>query len=398
MFKETVIVSMARTAVGSFGGSLKSKSAVDLGIVAVKEALRRAGLNGQEVDEVVYGCVGQYGLNVFISRLVSLGAGIRQEASAQTVNRMCASGLQAIITGASLIENGDAEVVVAGGAESMSNYPYTLQDARWGMRMGMTPTAMLDSLQTALCEPTAGEKTHIAITAENIASRYGMTREELDAYALESQNRAAKAIAEGKFKEEIVPVEIKTKKETLIFDTDEHPRATSMEKLAKLRPLFKEDGLVTAGNASGVNDAGAALVLMSRRKAEELGVKPIARLVDFATAGVDPHYMGMGPVAATAKLFQKSGLGLNDIGLAELNEAFASQALACIREIGIDPDICNVNGSGISLGHPVGATGAIISIKLISEMRRRNIRYGLASLCIGGGQGMSAIYENLSQQ
>ena len=274
MFKETVIVSMARTAVGSFGGSLKSKSAVDLGIVAVKEALRRAGLNGQEVDEVVYGCVGQYGLNVFISRLVSLGAGIRQEASAQTVNRMCASGLQAIITGASLIENGDAEVVVAGGAESMSNYPYTLQDARWGMRMGMTPTALLDSLQTALCEPTAGEKTHIAITAENIASRYGMTREELDAYALESQNRAAKAIAEGKFKEEIAPVEIKTKKETLIFDTDEHPRATSMEKLAKLRPLFKEDGLVTAGNASGVNDAGAALVLMSRRKAEELGWRP----------------------------------------------------------------------------------------------------------------------------
>lgn len=395
MFKDSVIVSMARTAVGSFGGSLKSLSAVDLGVVAVKEALRRAGLTGEEVDEVVYGCVGQYGLNVFISRLVSLKSGIRESASAQTVNRMCASGLQAIVTASGLIENGDADVVVAGGAESMSNYPYTLQDARWGMRMGMGPMAMLDSLQTALCEPTAGEKQHIGITAENIAARYGLTREDLDAYALESQNRAAKAIAAGKFKDEIVPVEIKSKKETIIFDTDEHPRATSMEKLGKLRPFIKADGVVTAGNASGVNDAGAALVVMSRKKAEELGLKPVARVVDFATAGVDPHYMGMGPVASTEKLFKKTGMKLDDIGLAELNEAFASQALACIREIGIDPEITNVNGSGIALGHPIGATGAIISIKLISEMKRRKVHYGLASLCIGGGQGMSVIFENL---
>lgn len=395
MFKDPVIVSMARTAVGAFGGSLKSLSAVELGVVAVKEALKRAGLTGSEVDEVVYGCVGQYGLNVFISRLVSLQSGIRKEASAQTVNRMCASGLQAIVTACSLVENGDADVTVAGGTESMSNYPYTLQDARWGMRMGMSSVAMLDSLQTALCEPTAGEKVHIAVTAENIAAKYGLTREELDAYALESQNRAARAIAEGKFKDEIVPVQIQSKKETIVFDTDEHPRATSMEKLAKLRPLFKADGVVTAGNASGVNDAGAALVIMSREKAEALGLKPIARVVDFATAGVDPQYMGMGPVAATQKLLKKSGMKLEDFGVAELNEAFASQALACIRELGIDPAICNVNGSGISLGHPVGATGAIISIKLISEMKRRNVRYGLASLCIGGGQGMSAIFENL---
>lgn len=395
MFKDSVIVSMARTAVGGFGGSLKSLSAVDLGVVSVKEALKRANLTGEEVDEVVYGCVGQYGLNAFISRLVSLKSGIRESASAQTVNRMCASGLQAIVTASQLIESGDAEVVVAGGAESMSNYPYTLQEARWGMRMGMGSTAMLDSLQTALCEPTTGEKQHIGITAENIAAKYGLTREELDAYALESQERAAKAIAEGKFKDEIVPVEIKSRKETIVFDTDEHPRATTMEKLGKLRPFVKADGVVTAGNASGVNDAGAALVVMSRQKAEELGLKPIARVVDFATAGVDPHYMGMGPVASTKKLLKKTGMKLEDIGLAELNEAFASQALACIREIGIDPAITNVNGSGISLGHPIGATGAIISIKLISEMKRRNVRYGLASLCIGGGQGMSVIFENL---
>lgn len=395
MFQDSVIVSMARTAVGGFGGSLKSLSAVDLGVVSVKEALKRANLTGEEVDEVVYGCVGQYGLNAFISRLVSLKSGIRESASAQTVNRMCASGLQAIVTASQLIESGDAEVVVAGGAESMSNYPYTLQEARWGMRMGMGSTAMLDSLQTALCEPTTGEKQHIGITAENIAAKYGLTREELDAYALESQERAAKAIAEGKFKDEIVPVEIKSRKETIVFDTDEHPRATTMEKLGKLRPFVKADGVVTAGNASGVNDAGAALVVMSRQKAEELGLKPIARVVDFATAGVDPHYMGMGPVASTKKLLKKTGMKLEDIGLAELNEAFASQALACIREIGIDPAITNVNGSGISLGHPIGATGAIISIKLISEMKRRYVRYGLASLCIGGGQGMSVIFENL---
>ncbi|MBP3646113.1 MAG: thiolase family protein [Clostridia bacterium] len=395
MFKDSVIVSMARTAVGGFGGSLKSLSAVDLGVVSVKEALKRAGLTGDEVDEVVYGCVGQYGLNAFISRLVSLKSGIRESASAQTVNRMCASGLQAIVTASQLIENGDADVVVAGGAESMSNYPYTLQDARWGMRMGMGSTALLDSLQTALCEPTTGEKQHIGITAENIAAKYGLTREELDAYALESQERAAKAIAEGKFKDEIVPVEIKSRKETIVFDTDEHPRATTMEKLGKLRPFVKADGVVTAGNASGVNDAGAALVIMSRQKAEELGLKPIARVVDFATAGVDPQYMGMGPVASTEKLLKKTGMKLEDIGVAELNEAFASQALACIREIGIDPAITNVNGSGISLGHPIGATGAIISIKLISEMKRRGVRYGLASLCIGGGQGMSVIFENL---
>lgn len=395
MFRESVIVSMARTAVGSFGGSLRSKSAVELGTVAVKEALRRANLTGQEVDEVVYGCVGQYGLNAFISRLVGLGAGIREEASAQTVNRMCASGLQALVTASMLVEAGDAQVVVAGGAESMSNYPYTLQSARWGMRMGVDELALLDSLQTALCEPTSGEKVHIAMTAENIAARYGLSREELDAYALESQRRARSAIDAGKFKDEIASVEVRERKASFTFDTDEHPRETSMEQLARLRPLFKADGVVTAGNASGVNDAGAALVVMRRERAQALGLRPLARVVDYATAGVDPKYMGMGPVASTRKLLARTGMGLEDIGLVELNEAFAAQALACIRELGVDPARCNVNGSGISLGHPVGATGAIITIKLISEMRRRGERYGLATLCIGGGQGMSAILEAL---
>lgn len=395
MFRESVIVSMARTAVGSFGGSLRSKSAVELGTVAVKEALRRANLTGQEVDEVVYGCVGQYGLNAFISRLVGLGAGIREEASAQTVNRMCASGLQALVTASMLVEAGDAQVVVAGGAESMSNYPYTLQSARWGMRMGVDELALLDSLQTALCEPTSGEKVHIAVTAENIAARYGLSREELDAYALESQRRARSAIDAGKFKDEIASVEVRERKASFTFDTDEHPRETSMEQLARLRPLFKADGVVTAGNASGVNDAGAALVVMRRERAQELGLRPLARVVDYATAGVDPKYMGMGPVASTRKLLARTGMQLEDIGLVELNEAFAAQALACIRELGVDPARCNVNGSGISLGHPVGATGAIITIKLISEMRRRGERYGLATLCIGGGQGMSAILEAL---
>lgn len=395
MFRESVIVSMARTAVGSFGGSLRSKSAVELGTVAVKEALCRANLTGQEVDEVVYGCVGQYGLNAFISRLVGLGAGIREEASAQTVNRMCASGLQALVTASMLVEAGDAQVVVAGGAESMSNYPYTLQSARWGMRMGVDELALLDSLQTALCEPTSGEKVHIAVTAENIAARYGLSREELDAYALESQRRARSATDAGKFKDEIVPVEVRERKASFTFDIDEHPRETSMEQLARLRPLFKADGVVTAGNASGVNDAGAALVVMRRERAQELGLRPLARVVDYATAGVDPKYMGMGPVASTRKLLARTGMRLEDIGLVELNEAFAAQALACIRELGVDPARCNVNGSGISLGHPVGATGAIITIKLISEMRRRGERYGLATLCIGGGQGMSAILEAL---
>ncbi len=393
MFRKSVIVSMARTPIGTFGGSLKSKTAIELGAIAAKAALNRSHVPAEMVDEVVFGCVGQHGLNAFLSRLVGLNAGVPETSSAQTVNRMCASGLQAIVTASQLIETGDAEVTLAGGAESMSNYPYTLQDARWGMRMGVGETAMLDSLTTALCEPTSGEKVHIAITAENIALKYGLTREELDAYALEGQRRAKAAIANGLFKDEIVPVEMKNKGEITLFDTDEHPRETSLEKLLKLKPFAKSDGVVTAGNASGINDGAAALMIVSRDKASELNVKPIARVVDFACAGVDPKFMGLGPVDSTRKLMKKTGLSLSDIGLVELNEAFAAQAVGCIKELGLDPNIVNVNGSGIALGHPIGATGAIISIKLISEMHRRHVRHGLATLCIGGGQGMSVVFE-----
>lgn len=389
MFKNAVIVSAARTAVGKFGGSLKDVSTIDLATITVKAAIQRAHIDANKVEELILGCVGQYGLNPFLARVVELKAGCSIESSGQTVNRLCASGLQAIVTAAACIDHGDNDVVVAGGSENMSSYPYSLSGARWGMKMGNG--SLTDDLLTALIEPMSGVP--IGITAENIAAKYGLTRQELDEYAFESQKRAANAIAAGKFKEEIVPVEIKSKKETVLFDTDEHPRLTSLDKMLSLRPAFKQDGVVTAGNASGINDASAALVLMSEKKAYELGCKPIARVVDYAVAGVDPAYMGLGPIASTRKLVEKSGIELKDIGLVELNEAFAAQALACIRELGLDPEIVNVNGSGISLGHPLGATGAIISIKLINEMHRRNVKYGVSTLCIGGGQGMSALFE-----
>ncbi len=389
-----VIVSAARTPIGSFGGSLKSLSAIELGTIAVKAAVSRLGIGEEAIDEIVFGCVGQYGRNAFISRLVGLEAGLPNNTPALTVNRMCASGLQAIVTAAEQIQLGNAEVTVAGGAESMSNYPYMLRDARWGMRMGVGELALEDSLTTALCEPTTGEQTHIAVTAENIAQAYSLTREELDAYALESQRRAKAAIDAGYFKDEIVPVEIKSRRETILFDTDEHPRESTLEKLAKLKPFAKKDGVVTAGNAAGINDGAAALVLMSADKADALGYKPLARVVGSAAVGVDPKLMGMGPVAATRKLLEKTGIKLSQVGLIELNEAFASQSVACIRALGLDPEIVNVNGSGISLGHPIGATGAIITVKLLSEMMRRGVRYGIATLCIGGGQGMSVLFEN----
>lgn len=395
MFRKTVIVSAVRTAVGDFGGSLKDMDAIRLGAIVGREALNRAGLTGDEVDEAVFGCVGQYGLNAFLARMVALQSGVRKEASAQTVNRLCASGLQAIVTGAMLIENGDADIVLAGGAESMSNYPYLLRGARWGMRMGIADGMVEDALTTALCEPCAGPKQHICITAENIAKRYGYTREQVDAYALESQRRAKKALAEGTFQSQIVPVEVQRKRESFIFSVDEHPRETSMEKLAALKPLLGIGGVVTAGNASGVNDGAAAVVLMSEARAKSLSVKPLARIVDFATAGVDPAFMGLGPIAATQALMRKTGLKMQDFDIVELNEAFAPQAMACIQSLELDPERVNPNGSGISLGHPIGATGAIISVKLFSEMRCCHARYGLATLCIGGGQGMSVAFESL---
>ena len=386
-----VIVSGARTAVGTFGGSLKDFEATDLGGIAIRNAVERAGIKPEDVDEVVMGCVGQAAENAFMARVSSIKAGIPYEATALTVNRLCSSGLQAIYTAAQEIDNGFCDIAVAGGAESMSNIPYYLRKARFGYRMGHGEFE--DGLITALSDPITRD--HMGITAENIAAKYNITREDQDEYAVMSQTRAARARAEGKFADEIIPVEVKVnKKETKIFAEDEHIREnSSVEKLAKLRPAFKEGGTVTAGNASGINDAGAAVVLMKESEAKKRGIRPIVRVVTAAAAGVDPAYMGLGPIPACRKLFEKTGLTKDDIGLFELNEAFASQSLACIRELGLDIEKVNVNGSGISMGHPIGATGAIITIKLMNEMVRRNERYGVATLCIGGGQGLAVLFE-----
>lgn len=391
MKENIVIVSGARTGIGSFGGSLKGLEATDLGGIAIKEALKRAHVAPEDVDEVVMGCVGQAAENAFMARVSSIKAGIPYEATALTVNRLCSSGLQAIVTAAMEIDNGFCEIAVAGGGESMNNIPYYLRKARTGYRMGHAE--LEDGLVTALSDPITRD--HMGITAENIAERHHITREEQDAYALMSQQRAMKARDEGKFKDEIIPVEVKiNKKETKIFDTDEHIRDnTTLEKLSSLRPAFKKDGTVTAGNASGINDCGAAVVLMKEEEAKRRGRKPIVRIVDAAAAGVDPAYMGMGPVPAVRKLLKKRGLSVEDIGLFELNEAFASQTLACIRELGLDIEKVNVNGSGISMGHPIGATGCIITIKLMNEMVRRQTKYGIATLCIGGGQGLAVLFE-----
>lgn len=391
MRDDIVIVSGARTAVGSFAGSLKGLEATDLGGIAIKAAYERAGLKPEDIDEVVMGCVGQAAENAFMARVSSIKAGIPYEATALTVNRLCSSGLQAIVTAAMEIDEGFAEIVAAGGAESMTNIPFYLRKARFGYRMGHGEFE--DGLITALSDPITRD--HMGITAENIAEKYGLTREEQDRYAYESQMKATEAKKAGKFKDEIIPVEVKVnKKETKIFDEDEYIRENStMEALGKLRPAFKANGTVTAGNASGINDCGAAVIVMKADKAKELGKKPIVRIVDAAVAGVDPAYMGLGPIPAVKKLWEKTGVSDNEIGLYELNEAFAAQSLACIRDLGIDPAKVNVNGSGISIGHPIGATGCMITIKLMNEMVRRKERYGVATLCIGGGQGLAVLFE-----
>lgn len=391
MREEIVLVSGARTAVGSFGGSLKQFETSDLGAMAVKEAVLRAGLKPEDIDEVVMGCVGQFAENAFMARLCSLKAGIPVEAGALTVNRLCSSGLQAIVTAAMEIDNGFAEIAAAGGAESMSNLPYYVRKARFGYRMGHGE--LEDGLITALSDPMTRD--HMGITAENIAAKFNITREDQDTYAYGSQMKAAAAKREGRFKEEIIPVEVKvSKKETKIFAEDEFIREDStLEKLAKLRPAFKKDGTVTAGNASGINDCGAAVIVMKAAEAAKRGIKPIVRIVDAAVAGVDPAYMGLGPIPAVKKLWEKTGIKDEQIGLYELNEAFAAQALACIRELKLNPDKVNVNGSGISIGHPIGATGCMITIKLMNEMVRRHENYGVATLCIGGGQGLAVLFE-----
>lgn len=422
-----VIVGAARTPVGRFGGSLKDLAAYELGSIAIKGLLKKIGIAPKptpesiefypeklergridlesaydydgielEIDEVIMGNVLQAAQGQNPARQAAIFAGIPKEIPACTVNKVCASGLKAIALAYHSIMAGDAKAVIAGGMESMSNAPYGLPKARWGYRMSVTAKDELLDLMVydGLWEKFYGY--HMGITAENIAERYGITREEQDQLAYESHMRAVRAIDEGKFAQEIVPVGVKQKKGTVIVDTDEHPRRdTSLEKLAKLPPVFKKDGTVTAGNASGVNDGAAAVLVMDEKYAKEAGLEPKVRIKAVASAGIDPAYMGLGPIPAIRKVLKKAGLEIKDIGLIELNEAFAAQALACIKELKLDLEKTNVNGSGISLGHPIGCTGARITTTLIYEMERRGVDYGLASLCIGGGQGMAMVVERV---
>ena len=392
--KEVVIVGAARTPIGSFGGSLKNVPARTLGAVAIKAAVERAGIKPEMVDEVIMGCVLQGGLGQNVSRQMSLDAGIPIEVPTMTINKVCGSGLRAVELAAQIIKAGDADIVVAGGAENMSMAGYAVPSARWGARMNNTQ--MVDMMvNDGLWE--AFNNYHMGMTAENIVEQWGLTREELDEFALASQQKAEAAIKAGKFKDEIVPVEIPQRKgDPIVFDTDEHPKfGSTIEKLAKLKPAFKRDGgIVTAANASGINDSGAALVVMSKEKADELGLKPLCSIKGYASAGVDPKIMGIGPVPSSKKALEKAGLAIEDMDLIEANEAFAAQSVAVGKDLGIDPEKLNVNGGAIALGHPIGASGARILITLIYEMQKRaDAKYGLATLCIGGGMGTAMVVE-----
>ena len=391
--REVVIVSAARTPMGSFGGSLKGIPTRKLGAIAIKEAVKRAGITGEQVDEVIMGAVLQGGLGQNVARQMTLDAGLPIETPAMTINKVCGSGLRAVELAAHIIKAGDADIVVAGGAENMSATAYAMPAARWGARMNNTQ--MVDMMvNDGLWDAFNGY--HMGITAENVAEQWGITREELDEFSVISQNRAEAAIKAGKFKDEIVPVEIPQKKgDPIIFDTDEFPKfGTTIDKVAKLKPAFKKDGIVTAANASGINDAGAAVVVMAKEKAEELGIKPLVTIKSYASAGVDPSIMGVGPVPASEKALKKAGLTIKDIDLVEANEAFAAQSLAVRKDLGLDPEKTNVNGGAIALGHPIGASGCRILISLIYEMLRRDdAKTGLATLCIGGGMGTALIVE-----
>ena len=424
--RETVIVSGARTAVGNFGGSLKDIPLVKIGALVIREVLKKAGLKptlGKDVlemapdvfkgegltdlektyaqwegakqeiqiDEVIMGNVLQAGQGQNPARQAMIYGGIPKETTSFTLNKLCASGLKAIALGAQAIQAGDADAVIAGGMENMSQAPYAFPLGRWGARMNNQ--AMVDlMIFDGLLETFYGY--HMGLTAENIAERYGISRKEQDEIGLLSHQRARAAIQKGIFKEEIVPVKIPQKKgDPILFEVDERPMDTSLEKMGKLAPAFKEAGTVTAGNASGINDAAAAVLLMSREKAKDLRLEPMGKVVAYASAGVDPAYMGLGPIPAVRKVLKKTGLALKDIGLIELNEAFAAQAVACIRELKFDLEKTNVNGSGVSLGHPIGCTGARLVVTLLHEMKRRKVNLGLVTLCIGGGQGMAMIVE-----
>ncbi len=390
--KDVVIVSAVRTAIGSFGGSLKSVSAVELGTAVVKEAISRANISADLVDELIFGNVLQAGLGQNVARQVSVHSGLPIEVPSFTVNKVCGSGLKAVQLAMQSILAGDAEIVVAGGTENMSQSAYILPGARWGQRMGdgqLVDTMVHDGLTDAFSD------VHMGITAENIAEKYGFTREQLDRFAVQSQHRAIQAIADGKFVDEIVPILIPQKKgDPIVVATDEYPKPnTTLEGLAKLRPAFKKDGVVTAANASGINDGAAAFVIMSKEKADELGLKALVTIASYASAGVDPQLMGTGPIPATRKALEKANLTVEDLDLIEANEAFAAQALSVMQELKLNPDIVNVNGGAIALGHPIGASGARILVSLIHEMVKRDAKRGLATLCIGGGQGISMIVE-----
>ena len=390
--REVVIVSAARTPIGAFGGSLKGVPTRKLGAIAIKAAIERAGIKPEMVDEVVMGAVLQGALGQNVARQMTLDAGLPIETPAMTINKVCGSGLRAVELAAQIIKAGDADIIVAGGAENMSATAYAMPAARFGARMNNTQLVDM-MVNDGLTDAFAGY--HMGITAENVAEQWGLPREELDEFAVISQNRAEAAIKAGKFVDEIVPVELPQKKgDPIIFDTDEFPKfGTTIDKVAKLKPAFKKDGIVTAANASGINDAGAAVVVMSKEKADELGIKPMCTIKSYASAGVDPSIMGVGPVPASKKALDKAGLTIEDIDLVEANEAFATQSLAVRKDLGLDPEKTNVNGGAIAIGHPIGASGCRILISLIHEMIKRDSKYRLATLCIGGGMGTSIIVE-----
>ncbi len=389
--KNVVIASAVRTPIGKFGGTLKSVSAIELGSIVIKEALKRANVKPEDVDEVIMGNVLQAGLGQNSTRQSAVVAGIPVEVPSFTINKVCGSGLRAVSLATQLIKLGDDDIVVAGGTENMSAAPYLLEKARWGQRMG-DGKIVDEMIRDGLWE--SFNDYHMGITAENIAEQWGITREEQDEFSAKSQQKAEKAVKEGRFKEEIVPVVIKSRKGEVVFDTDEFPRfGATKESLSKLKPAFKKDGTVTAGNASGINDGAAALVIMSEEKANELGIKPLAKIVAYGTSGVDPKIMGYGPFYATKKTLEKANLKIADMDLIEANEAFAAQSLAVAKDLGFDMDKVNVNGGAIALGHPIGCSGARILTTLLYEMEKRNSKHGLATLCIGGGMGTAIIVE-----
>jgi acetyl-CoA C-acetyltransferase len=394
MSREVVVVSGVRTAIGTFGGSLKDIAPTELGAQVVREALKRANTDGKDVGHVVFGhVVNTEPKDMYLSRVAAINGGCAEGTPAFNVNRLCGSGLQAIISASQSILLGDADVAIGGGAENMSRAPYASLATRFGARMG--DTKMIDMMVGALHDPF--HTIHMGVTAENIAAKWGITREDQDKLAVDSHNRAERATQAGYFKDQIMPVMLKTRKGEVAYDTDEHFRpGCTIEELTKLKPVFvKENGTVTAGNASGINDAAAAVVLMEAGAAKARGAKPLARLVAYAHAGVDPKYMGIGPVPATQLALKKAGLTVNDLDVIEANEAFAAQACAVTRDLGLDPAKVNPNGSGISLGHPIGATGALITVKALHELQRINGRYALVTMCIGGGQGIAAIFERM---